>query len=210
MELLFKKQSLQSKIYRKIQRDIVQVDKNIYLCSENEIKNKIQPRKNVKITLSRKNNAKALILHYCVKIKNLTKLQYIIIIMIGQIFNAKDYTTRLKATVQATGKLGFTAETISQLKLNTDCNILIAPDSDDKMTFYMSVQREENENGFPVLKSGSYFYLNTKQLFDALAINYTTATTIFDLSRFEEGDTIMQGECYKMTMRTISKKTNED
>lgn len=130
--------------------------------------------------------------------------------MIGQIFNAKDYTTRLKATVQATGKLGFTAETISQLKLNTDCNILIAPDSDDKMTFYMSVQREENENGFPVLKSGSYFYLNTKQLFDALAINYTTATTIFDLSRFEEGDTIMQGECYKMTMRTISKKTNED
>ena len=130
--------------------------------------------------------------------------------MIGQIFNAKDFTTKLKATIQATGKLGFTAETISRLQLTTDCSVLIAPDSDNRNVLYMAVLRTLNENAFPVLKSGSYYYLNTRLLFDKLDICYTHATVIFDLSRFEEGDSLLGGDCYKMTMRTNRRKTNDD
>ena len=131
-------------------------------------------------------------------------------IMIGQIFNAKEFTTKLKATIQSTGKLGFTAETISQLQLNTDCCILIAPDSDSKEIYYLAVRRSQDENAFPVLKSGIYYYLNTKLLFDKLQINYAKDTVMFDLSRFEEGDASMSGECYKMTMRVNSRKPNDN
>lgn len=130
--------------------------------------------------------------------------------MIGQIFNAKEFTTKLKATIQSTGKLGFTAETISQLSLNTDCSIVIAPDSDDNHILYMGVCRTLQDNAFAVLKSGIYFYLNTKQLFDRLDINYSRATVMFDLSRFEEGDSELGAECYKMTMRTNMHKKNDD
>lgn len=129
--------------------------------------------------------------------------------MIGQIFNAKDYTTRLKATIQSTGKLGFTAETISQLELNPNCSIFIAPDSDDEQTLYMGVCRHLDENAFPVLKSGIYYYLNTKQLFDKLGVRYVNATVMFDLARFEEGDAVLGCECYKMSMRTSARKSAE-
>ncbi len=126
--------------------------------------------------------------------------------MIGQIFNAKEFTTKLKVTIQSTGKLGFTADTISQLQLTTDCSVLIAPDSDSKHILYLAVLRTQDETAFPVLKSGNYYYLNTKQLFDKLGFIYTNGTVIFDLSRFEEGDSQLGGDCYKMTMREKRKK----
>ena len=40
--------------------------------------------------------------------------------MLGQIFDAKELTQRLKATVQRTGKLGFTAETLDVLQIKQD------------------------------------------------------------------------------------------
>ena len=128
--------------------------------------------------------------------------------MIGQIFNAKEFTTKLKVTIQSTGKLGFTADTISQLQLTTDCSVLIAPDSDSKQILYLAVLRKQDETAFPVLKSGNYYYLNTKQLFDKLGFIYSNGTVIFDLSRFEEGDSQLGGDCYKMTMREKHKKTD--
>ena len=129
--------------------------------------------------------------------------------MIGQIFDAKDFATRLKVTIQSTGKLGFTAGTTNQLALDTSCSILIAPDSDDSKVFYMGVCRTLQDNAFAVLKSGSYYYLNTKQLFDKLGVKYSHATVMFDLSRFEEGDKVLGCECYKMTMRVNPHKNDE-
>ena len=130
--------------------------------------------------------------------------------MIGQIFNAQEFTKKLKATIQATGKLGFTADTINQLQLTSDCSILIAPDSEDTGILYMAVLRSPNETAFPILKSGSYLYLNTKQLFDSLNVKYTKSTVMFDLSRFQEGDAVLGGECYKMTMRINTRKSSDN
>ena len=66
----------------------------------------------------------------------------------------------------------------------------------------MAVLRSMNEDAFPVLKSGNYYYLNTKQLFDTLGYQYRKSTVMFDLARFEEGDAQLGGECYKMIART--------
>lgn len=129
--------------------------------------------------------------------------------MIAKRFNAKEFTVRLKATIQATGKLGFTQDTIDQLKLTTACSVFLAPDDADKKVMYMGVLRDRREDAFPVLSSGKYLYLNTRQLFDTLKLDYTKNVYIFDLARLEEGDEEMESECYKMSMRS-KERTNED
>lgn len=121
--------------------------------------------------------------------------------MIIKKFNAKEYTLKLKATIQATGKLGFTQETIKTLELTPDCSVLIGQDEEQPGNFYMGVLRELREDAFPVIASGQYVNLNTKQLFDELGLDYTRWTIMFDLYRFKEGDEDMGCECYKMVMR---------
>ncbi len=129
--------------------------------------------------------------------------------MIGKKFDAKVFTVRLKATIQSTGRLSFTFDTMEQLKLTTDCSVYLAPDDENKRAMYMAVVRERKEDAFPVLSSGKYVYLNTRQLFDTLKIDYTGNVNIFDLARFEEGDEVMEGECYKM-LRRDRPRTSED
>ena len=129
--------------------------------------------------------------------------------MIGKRFDAKIFTVRLKATIQSTGKLGFTADTMEQLKLTPECSIFLAPDDENKKVMYMGVAREKREGAFPVLSSGKYVYLNTRQLFDTLKIDYSNYVNFYDLSRYEEGDEVMEGECYKMALRNRL-RTSED
>lgn len=121
--------------------------------------------------------------------------------MIIKKFNAKEYTLKLKATIQATGKLGFTQETIKTLGLTPECSVLIGQDEEQSDNFYLGVLRELREDAFPVIASGQYVNLNTKQLFDELGVDYTKWTVMFDLYRFKEGDEEMGCECYKMVMR---------
>ena len=129
--------------------------------------------------------------------------------MIGKKFDAQLYTVRLKATIQSTGRLGFTAETMEQMRLTPECSVYIAPDDEKKNIMYMGVVRERKEGAFPVLSAGRYVYLNTRQLFDTLMIDYIKYVNVYDLARFEDGDEEMEGECYKMTLRTRM-RTSED
>ena len=129
--------------------------------------------------------------------------------MIAKRFNAKEFTVRLKATIQATGKLGFTQDTIDQLRLTSECSVFLAPDDENKKVMYMGVLRERMEDAFPVLSSGKYFYLNTTNLFKALKLDFEHKVYMFDLSRYEEGDEAMEAECYKMDLRW-KERTNDD
>ena len=130
--------------------------------------------------------------------------------MLTTTFNAKNYTMRLKATIQATGKLGFTAETIKTLGLNTSCSILLGPDDENESVYYMGILREHREDAFLVMSSGQYLFLNTKQLFDDMDIDYNSKWNVmFDLSRYKEGDEVMGCECYKMTMRKTPRNNEE-
>ena len=121
--------------------------------------------------------------------------------MIAPKFNAKDYTIKLKATIQKTGKLGFTSDTIEKLRLEQGCSIYLAKDDENKKVMYMGVVREVREDAFPLLSSGKYPYLNTTGLFKDLKFDFEHKVYIFDLSRFPEGDEAMESECYKMDLR---------
>lgn len=129
--------------------------------------------------------------------------------MIAKRFNAKEFTVRLKATIQGTGKLGFTADTIETLRLTPECSIYLAPDDENRKVMYMGVLRERKEDAFPVLSSGKYFYLNTTNLFKSLKLDFEHKVYMFDLSRFGEGDDAMEAECYKMDMRWKERTTDD-
>ena len=129
--------------------------------------------------------------------------------MITKKFNAKEFMVRLKATIQGTGKLGFTADTIDMLKLNSECSIYLAQDDENKKVMYMGVVRERKEDAFPVQSSGKYFYLNTTNLFKSLKMDFVSKVYMFDLSRFEEGDEVMEAECYKMEVRWKDRSNDE-
>lgn len=121
--------------------------------------------------------------------------------MISQRFNAKEFTVRLKATIQATGRLGFTSDTQNQLQLTSDCSAYLAKDDTNEKIMYMGILREHRDDAFTFLSAGKYLYLNTAKLFDKLKLDYKKNVYIFDIERFEEGDGAMESECYKLTRR---------
>lgn len=126
--------------------------------------------------------------------------------MIKQIFNASEMQQKkLKATIQKTGKLGFTADTIEELKLKSRSGVRIANDDENPNILYLAVLDTIDETAFLVMKSGAYCYLNTKPLFDSLGMKYDKENIMFDLVRYREGDNIMGGDCYKMSKRSIAR-----
>ena len=136
--------------------------------------------------------------------------------MIGQLINAKDYTQPLKATVQRTGRLAFTAKTIEELQIRQGTHIFIAPDSESKRILWIGVIQEPNDEAFPAKKSGGYYYLDTTKLFDVIGIDFRKKNCTFNLSRYDENDEAIGGECYKMQLhvtarrnRKTPKKTNK-
>lgn len=102
---------------------------------------------------------------------------------------------KLKVIIQATGRLGFTEETRKELDLSSNSFILIAQD-DSTMELYHSVLDKPENRAFRVHKSGSYYYLTTKLLFDYLNVDYKKQTIIYDLTRCSEHDSEMGGKAY--------------
>ena len=129
--------------------------------------------------------------------------------MIGTVFNAKEYSLKPNATIQQSGKLGFNRDAIDQLRISDGKGVILAPDTSDKKLFYMALVDNPGEMAFPVRMSGQYFYINTKQLFDKLELDYVQNSYIFDLVRCGKYDEQIGGECYKMNMR-IYARTQDD
>ena len=126
--------------------------------------------------------------------------------MIGEVINAKDYSLKPKATIQQTGKTGF-----EQLKIDENKAVVLAPDMQEKHVLYMAVvDAESNDRAFAVRKSGAYYYINTKQLYDHMEFDYTKNTIIFDLVRCDKYDDAIGGECYKMIARVRTRTAEEN
>ena len=120
-----------------------------------------------------------------------------------RILSAKTYGAKLKATIQATGKLGFTKNTSDALNLSVNKFIKFA--QDDNEDLYLIVTQFENEDVFKLIYASGYYSVGTKGLFDALNFDYKNNTIIFDLQRMVNLDNELGGEVYKMNMRIIDK-----
>ena len=125
------------------------------------------------------------------------------------VYSAKLYSAKMKVTIQATGKLGFTTETASALGLTNDTYIKIAGDDEAKDVLYMIVCPDKDEDGFKTHSSSGYYYLQTTMLFNDLHIDYKNFTVMFDLNREPELDNVAGGTVYKMNKRQNPKKKKE-
>ena len=120
--------------------------------------------------------------------------------MTFEILSAKKFAVKLKATIQASGRLGFTAETASVLDLETGKFAKFAQDDKDK-SLYLIIVDKGNEDTFPVRKSSGYFYVPTKVMFDSLGLDYQNSNIMFDLVRKPSLDNDLQGQVYFMKQR---------
>ncbi len=122
-----------------------------------------------------------------------------------KILCASKYSTKLKATVQASGKLGFTDTTRQALNLTENSYVYIAQDSDTHELFMILIDGP-NPDAFRVRKSGKYYNLSTSQLFSELGFRYKEITYIFDLIRDSTMDLEAGGVVYRMNRRELNKR----
>ena len=127
--------------------------------------------------------------------------------MAFEILSAKKFAVKLKATIQASGRLGFTAETASVLDLETGKFAKFAQDDKDK-SLYLIIVDKGNEDTFPVRKSSGYFYVPTKVMFDSLGLDYQNSNIMFELVRKPSLDNDLQGQVYFMKQRP-KRKTHQ-
>ena len=128
-----------------------------------------------------------------------------------RILNAKQFTTKLKATIQFSGRLGFTEETANALDLSARKFARFAQD-DEKNTLYLIIIDEASEDAFQIRLSSGYYYVPTKMMFDMLGFDYEHNTIMFDLIRQPSLDADLMGQAYLMKQRINKRKdkANED
>jgi hypothetical protein len=128
-----------------------------------------------------------------------------------RIINAKQFTTKLKATIQFSGRLGFTEETANVLDLSVGKFARFAQD-DEKNTLYLIIIDEASEDAFQIRLSSGYYYVPTKMMFDMLGFDYEHNTIMFDLIRQPSLDADLMGQAYLMKQRINKRKdkANED
>lgn len=102
-------------------------------------------------------------------------------------FKVKELDRNLKATVHQSGKMGFTIEASNKMELTVDKSISIGMDEDNKedTNLYVVVNDTKEENSFPVLKAGDYYYINTKPLFSTLKIDYKKNNIAYEITKDE-------------------------
>lgn len=114
---------------------------------------------------------------------------------------------KLKATIQRTGRLGFSDATAKALNLANIKAIQFARDDQDSDAMYLINNTPEgSEESFKIYKSGQYYHVNTRALFDELGIDYENYSVIFDLTRDKTHGNM---EVYKMKKRILPRKNKD-
>ncbi|MCQ2050603.1 MAG: hypothetical protein MJY74_00120 [Bacteroidaceae bacterium] len=116
-----------------------------------------------------------------------------------KIFSAKKYSVKLKATIHASGKLGFTENTANFFEICPGSGIKFANDENNKL--FMIFCKEADDDCFAINKAGAYYYVNAKPLFDDLGFDYRNNSIIFDITKADNFE-----NTYKLTIRIKPRK----
>lgn len=119
-----------------------------------------------------------------------------------RILSVKQFSSRLKVTIQSSGRLNFTDDATKTLGISENTLIKFALDDENDNTLYLVLASDtDDEDAFRVRKSGAYYYVPTKNLFDALGIEYEGKSLGYDLVRAESQDIELGGMAFKMSQR---------
>lgn len=127
-----------------------------------------------------------------------------------KILSVKQYGSSLKATIQSTGKLGFSGATATALDLAAASHVRFALDDEASGVLYLAVMPGADEDGFKLLQSGGYYSVSTRPLFDALQVDYKSRTVIYDMQRDASKDEELGGRVYRMEPRFLRKRDDEE
>lgn len=124
------------------------------------------------------------------------------------LLSASRFVTKLKATVHASGKLGFSEITAKELGFSGDVDhfVQFAQDDDNPAVLYLINDTPDDGDSFKVCKAGTYYYINAKLMFDSLGVDYTNKTVIYDMGKAQGGE----GNVYKMTRRELERQKKEE
>lgn len=119
-----------------------------------------------------------------------------------KLLSFKRYGVKLKATIQATGKLGFPKGTSEILRFGERAYVQFFL-GDNERDLYMVVLDDFNADAFKVAASSGYYSINTAAIFNELNYDYKDRkkSFVFDLMRSSQLDTECGGEVYKMCLR---------
>lgn len=106
----------------------------------------------------------------------------------SKIVDASKFVGKCKATVQRSGRLGFTETAQSEMNLQLNSRLLASEISDDDLAVVVLPPDTKDERGFLIKRSGVYFSVNMKAFFDRKGVDYRSLTerTIYDIVRLEE------------------------
>ena len=128
-----------------------------------------------------------------------------------KILSVKQFSNNLKVTIQASGRLNFSDETARILGLKEGTLIKFAMDDEDGDVLYLCLPSEtDDEDAFKVRKSGVYYYVPTKMLFDALGIDYRDKAILYDLVRNQSKDGELGGMAFRMSLRDLKGNNEND
>ncbi len=121
-----------------------------------------------------------------------------------KILSAKEYATKLKCTIHASGRMGFTEATADKLKLSEKSAVKFAVDENESSELYLIKVGEVDEESFKVSKAGGYYSVNAKILFDNLGFDYVNNVISFDMVEVKmEG---IEDDIYKLIKREKPRK----
>lgn len=125
------------------------------------------------------------------------------------IISAKRFATKLKATIQRSGRLGFTEETAKYMHLADEKFAKFAQD-DDNGTLYLIIIDKRNEDCFEIRSSSGYYFVPAKMMFDSLGMDYEKNVIMFDLVRKPSLDETLEGQVFLMKTRISKRKEQKN
>lgn len=122
-------------------------------------------------------------------------------------YNPDELDKNLKVTIHKTGKMGFTMDAAKKLSLieMKSANIGVNNEDPEDDCLYLAIYKDINKGGFRISKAGSYYYINTKILFDNLKLDYSKGNVSYDMAEEKIDDEIM----YKLKKREARVKATE-
>ncbi|PAW95318.1 hypothetical protein CKK33_18145 [Mucilaginibacter sp. MD40] len=128
---------------------------------------------------------------------------------------ATEFEKNVKATVQSTGRLGFSDGAKKKMKIETGKYLVIATNEEDSTdeNLYAWLEDTADGGGFRINKGGEYYNANTKPLFDGLGIDYKDQENliIYDIIDFNyEGNSIFKFIKRIHTRNKKNKKTGDN
>jgi hypothetical protein len=126
-----------------------------------------------------------------------------------EFFDANEYDKNIKCSIHKSGKIGFSGNAIEKLHIGENKSVSIGSNKEDEGydVLYMKINKDEVDGAFSINKAGEYYYINTKNLFDKLGIDYRKEKIIFDIVKLENENS--DENIYKLIKRVIGRRQDK-